>query len=186
MNGCWIDNTNNDRVYILDTKKKVDSKWVDNPVKLGETIPSDMKPYEGYADEGNWCSELSPETVITTDTIYTYSFIKNNNDTKEGDNNDENSKTEERQDNNNKDDIVSDNVPKDNITERIMDKDLENDTDDDRYEGETYTKKSTKSRSIVTSDSNNINVWLVIMHISLLLIIVINSFVFKKRKRNNH
>ena len=76
--GTWEDDTTDDQVYVFTLKEKVEEtgEWVDaDPTPtLGETLPSGMKPEEGYLTFGNWNHVISADTVVTGSVTYIYSF----------------------------------------------------------------------------------------------------------------
>lgn len=77
-NGTWSNGTDAAQVKIFTLYEKIptNNAWqpITPAVTLGNTIPTGMKPAGGYTDEGAWNVEITAETPVTNNAIYTYTF----------------------------------------------------------------------------------------------------------------
>ena len=78
VNGTWAEGGSEPKTEDFTLKKfnASTNTWVDvDPTPtLGNTIPTDMKPDTGYADNGAWGTDISDSTPVTGDVTYTYTF----------------------------------------------------------------------------------------------------------------
>ena len=76
VNGSW-DGTNKadqKEVFTIAQYNPETGNWDSIPKTLGNTIPKDMKPDEGFTGEGAWDTIISSETPVTQNVTYTYTF----------------------------------------------------------------------------------------------------------------
>ena len=76
VNGFWSDGTNADKKEEFDLKKFDESSltWVEAEPKLGSTIPTGMKPDSSHLAIGSWNEDITPDTPVIGDKVYTYTF----------------------------------------------------------------------------------------------------------------
>ena len=76
VNGTWIDDTATDKTadFTLRVFNDETNSWDELYPKLGDTIPTGMKPNPGYASEGLWSDTIDATTPAVNDAIYTYTF----------------------------------------------------------------------------------------------------------------
>ena len=75
-NGTWSGGGNaaQNEVFTIAQYNPETGKWDSIPETLGDTIPKDMKPDEGFTGEGAWNTGISSETPVTQNVTYTYTF----------------------------------------------------------------------------------------------------------------
>lgn len=78
VNGTWENGSTNDiKVsFALKEFNEESDQWKDvNPKPtLGNSIPTDMKPNAGYANQGSWNDNITSDTSVTKDITYVYTF----------------------------------------------------------------------------------------------------------------
>ena len=74
-NGTWDGEDSKDKTEFFTLKELEDGQWKDDPQTLDDTIPEGMKADEAYTQhDGKWDAEIGPETQVTGDARYEYSF----------------------------------------------------------------------------------------------------------------
>ena len=76
VNGTWGDGSTADKTadFILRMFNDETNSWDEQHPKLGNTIPTGMKPDTGYASEGSWDEFINATTPAVNGAIYTYTF----------------------------------------------------------------------------------------------------------------
>ena len=76
VNGFWSDGTNADKKEEFDLKKFDESSltWVEAEPKLGDTIPTGMKPDSSHLAIGSWDADIRDNTPVIGGEVYTYTF----------------------------------------------------------------------------------------------------------------
>ena len=76
VNGFWSDGTNADKKEEFDLKKFDESSltWVEAEPKLGDTIPTGMKPDSSHLAIGSWNEDITPDAPVRGGEVYTYTF----------------------------------------------------------------------------------------------------------------
>ena len=76
VNGTWDgkDNANKENFFTIEQYNPNTGNWDSIEATLGNTIPENMQPSEGFTEDGTWDQEISSETQVTGDVTYTYTF----------------------------------------------------------------------------------------------------------------
>ena len=76
VNGTWDgeDSENKEEVFTIEQYNPNTGNWDSIEATLGNTIPENMQPNEGFTAEGAWNQTISSETQVTGDVTYTYTF----------------------------------------------------------------------------------------------------------------
>ena len=76
VNGTWSGGGTaaQNEVFTIAQYNPDTGSWDSIPKTLGNTIPKDMKPDEGFTREGAWDTIISSETPVTQNVTYTYTF----------------------------------------------------------------------------------------------------------------
>ena len=76
VNGTWDgkDNANKENFFTIEQYNPNTGNWESIEATLGNTIPENMQPSEGFTEDGTWDQEISSETQVTGDVTYTYTF----------------------------------------------------------------------------------------------------------------